>query len=305
MPADPFRFMFLRCRSLQFHIMSDDFPAFPSQRFWAPVPSSPVLSFASVCMPFPALVFAQVGKSFPAPCPSDLRHSSAIPVQTTQIPIETFLSFAIPRPLQPFRCYSVSKPCFPNPLLRSVARRNSGSSPSTCLRCFSVSTPFNAIPVRCACRLFISFSPRTKRCYSVASLRLSVPCCSVALRRSAIPSPWVSLHSCSVAVPLYSSPFVSFSDDRIANPFRFAAAVIVLDQRTSVPSQSLHHSAPPVLIDCTHILSASGLAYAMQYRFGFGHRLSVRFLFCPCAWDHIYSFSSEIYPMQFPIISKR
>ena len=171
MPADPFRFIFLRCRSLQFHIMSDDFPAFPSPRFWAPVPSSPVLSFASVCMPFPALVFAQVGKSFPAPCPSDLRHSSAIPVQTTQIPIETFLSFAIPRPLQPFRCYSVSKPCFPNPLRIGRSRRNSGSSPSTGLRCFSVSTPFNAIPIRCACRLFISFSPRTNPCYSVASHR--------------------------------------------------------------------------------------------------------------------------------------
>ena len=83
----------------------------------------------------------------------------------------------------------------------------------------------------------------------------------------AIPSPWVSLHSCSVAVPLYSSPFVSFSDDRIAYPFRFAAAVIVWDQRTAVPSQSLHRSAPPVLIDFTHILSVSGLARALQCRF--------------------------------------
>ena len=68
-------------------------------------------------------------------------------------------------------------------------------------------------------------------------------------------------------MPLYSSPFVSFSDDRIANPFRFAAAVIVWDQRTAVPSQSLHRSAPPVLIDCTHILSVSGLARALQCRF--------------------------------------
>ena len=93
---------------------------------------------------------------------------AAIPVQTTQIPIETFLSFAIPRPLQPFRCYSRSNPCFPNPLRIGRSRRNSGSSPSTCLRCFSVSTPFNAIPIRCACRLFSSFSPRTKPCYSFA-----------------------------------------------------------------------------------------------------------------------------------------
>ena len=68
-------------------------------------------------------------------------------------------------------------------------------------------------------------------------------------------------------MPLYSSPFVSFSDDRIAYPFRFAAAVIVWDQRTAVPSQSLHRSAPPVLIDCTHILSVSGLARALQCRF--------------------------------------
>ena len=168
MPADPFRFASLLRISALF--LSTSCPMiFQLFRVRAFVLLSHLLRLSSLRMLANLFrLHAHLTSPFLRDSYLSSANPAAIPVQTTQIPIETFLSFAIPRPLQPFRCYSVSKPCFPNPLLRSVARRNSGSSPGTCLRCFSVSTPFNTIPVRCACRLFSSFSPRTKPCYSFA-----------------------------------------------------------------------------------------------------------------------------------------